>query len=193
MGILTIFDWDDTLLNTTHIFNEMERLDVKIDEIAENPDMKKFLLEIDIISTKLVTETLKHGDVWIITNSKNGWCQWSCKQFLPKLWKVIEQIPIISAQFFYESYFKELNQSTIEWKFQTMNFLIKDGFDQVLIVGDSEDEIISGLKIKHIRKYNVTTIKFVPDPDSKEILRQQNEVLLKLSNILINLNSNYFL
>ena len=107
---IIIFEWDDTLFPTSFltpggVFNENMNL-----SDAE----KKILLKIEQASLKLLTEANKKGNVYIITNARNGWVEYSAHRFYPNIIPILENINIISVR----QYEKKFPRNSKQWKIE---------------------------------------------------------------------------
>lgn len=92
-----IFDWDDTLLCTTFL---------NPNGYATNDPVPNsfigFLLKLEKVVIEILTESLKHGKVFIITNAAEGWVEFSSKKYMPKVYKLLPKISVVSARSKYE-------------------------------------------------------------------------------------------
>lgn len=94
---IIIFDWDDTLCPSTFLRTSMQydhkgRLAVRLDE--------KVRSEIGILAERafqLLQVAKAMGKVVIVTNAKRPWVQVSCRDFLPTLTQMIQDVPILYA------------------------------------------------------------------------------------------------
>jgi len=96
---MIIFDWDDTLLCTTFL-GSLGFLDIPAEILAT-------LKPLDESAAKLLIKSVGYGDTFIITNSAEGWVQYSSKLFMPKTHEAIldKKIRVISARSGYEDMF----------------------------------------------------------------------------------------
>ena len=154
---LFIFDWDDTLFCTSEI--------AKINFLNQNQMSKiqkiKFLkLENEV--KKILQNSIKNGETYIITNSEPGWVEFSCKKFFPSIIDLLDQINIISARGLYENQYP--NDSYM-WKMNTFNDIV-NLYDQnllsnIICIGDSFLEIQAGKNLSNqFKNAFIKTIKF---------------------------------
>ena len=93
--VLTIFDWDDTLICTGFL---QVGNDVKLTSRAQLS-----IKELEKASMKALSTAAKYGKVYIITNAIAGWVEYSTQKFMPKVWSVMnEHVTVVSARTMYE-------------------------------------------------------------------------------------------
>jgi hypothetical protein len=179
-----IFDWDDTLFFTTHI-NPSENNTF----FYESQSEKKFMNRIEFYVSEILNKALSKGEVFIITNSGDGWVH-ACAQFYyPNLIPILEKINIISAR---DSYQKEYPNDPTTWKIKAFNDLKKRfNFEKCIVsniicIGDNNCEIIAAQKLgEEFKNCLVKTIKFREKPNLKELIKQIiliNEQILRVYN-----------
>ena len=103
-----IFDWDDTLFFTTHI-NPSENNTF----FYESQTEKKFMNRIEYYVSEILNKALSKGEVFIITNSGDGWVNACAKFYYPNLIPILNKINIISARDLYQ---KEYPNDPTTWK-----------------------------------------------------------------------------
>lgn len=167
---LIIFDWDDTLLCTSHltlngVYNENIRYTEK-----DYENLSK--IEENVI--KLMKLAISKGDTYIITNAAPGWVEYSTRKFYPKVIEILSSVKIISARGKYE---KEYPNDSKMWKVQAFLEMQKN-FNQDLVtniicLGDSliEMEAAQILATKFSQAY-IKTIKFKEIPKPEELNKQ---------------------
>jgi len=176
---LIIFDWDDTLLCTSHLFPFGNPI-----ELNKNETQKISLLEEKI--KEILKISIKHGKTLIITNSKEGWVEYSCQKFLPNVYPLFKYIKIISARKLFE-YQYPFNFRM--WKIETFIKIFKE-FKQnfpinVISIGDSICEIDAGkILSKQFNNCVVKTIKFKENPTIDELCNQIMLIIEKFDVIL---------
>jgi hypothetical protein len=179
-----IFDWDDTLFFTTHI-NPSENNTF----FYESQSEKKFMNRIEFYVSEILNKALSKGEVFIITNSGDGWVH-ACAQFYyPNLIPILEKINIISARDLYQ---KEYPNDPTTWKIKAFNDLKKRfNFEKCIVsniicIGDNNCEIIAAQKLgEEFKNCLVKTIKFREKPNLKELIKQIiliNEQILRVYN-----------
>jgi len=89
---VTIFDWDDTLLCTTHL-EMMQRQQGSLP-----PQVREQLAALEAIVSQLLTAASANGKVFIITNASEGWVQHSSSMCFPNLQPLLAPVVIISAR-----------------------------------------------------------------------------------------------
>ena len=96
---VTIFDWDDTLLCTSHL--EM----VQRQYGAIPAQVREQLASLERIVQTLLRQASKMGKVFIITNASEGWVQHSSSLCMPGLAEDLPNVEIISARGAFEAAF----------------------------------------------------------------------------------------
>ena len=124
---MIIFDWDDTILPSSYVDSE------QVDNIRDMPQEQQNLFrEIETCADKCLATAAKYGEVScrvgpiiylcrahshglllscafvqvvIITNSDEGWVNYSAERYLPNLIPVLKNYRIISARTRYEKFY----------------------------------------------------------------------------------------
>ena len=172
-----IFDWDDTLLCTT-VLSPGGYFD---DSRVILPGKLKKIKHLESLVQKLLTNATEKGDTYIITNSEQGWVEYSCKRFFPNVYNLLSKIKIISARALYD---KKYPNNYKTWKNMAFNDIIKN-YDlclpsNIICMGDStyEMEAAHGLANKFKDGY-IKAIKFKELPKVDELISQLNLILDK--------------
>ena len=113
---IIIFEWDDTLFPTSfltpsRIFDENMNL---------NNNDKNILFKLEQAALKILTKSVEEGDVFIITNTNNGWVENSAHRFYPNISQILEKIKIIYAK---EEYEKIFPGNAKQWKIEAFSNL----------------------------------------------------------------------
>ena len=172
-----IFDWDDTLLCTT-VLSPGGYFD---DSRVILPGKLKKIKHLESLVQKLLTNATEKGDVYIITNSEEGWVEYSCKRFFPNVYNLLSKIKIISARALYD---KKYPNNYKTWKNMAFNDIIKNYNlslpSNIICMGDSsyEMEAAHGLANKFKDGY-IKAIKFKELPRVDELISQLNLILDK--------------
>ena len=178
---LIIFDWDDTLLPTSFLLYK-NKIDSQ-NKLNEKDQAK--INKLENLVKNLLTLSLSKGDVYIITNSGEGWVEESTQKFYPNIKDILDKIEIISARKDYEE--KYPNDSKL-WKIGAFlnlkNRLNEDLITNILCLGDSVFEMDAGkiLASKFIHAV-IKTIKFMENPKPEELSKQLNLVLNQFNSI----------
>lgn len=99
-GKTVIVDYDDTILPSTFV----DRW--KIEKSTDLPQhFQNMLEELSKCTEKFLEEASKYGEVIIITNSDEGWVQFSAERYCPALLPVLSKYPIVSARTRYEKFY----------------------------------------------------------------------------------------
>ncbi len=135
---------------------------------------------LDETASELMKKAKSLGMVCIVTNALNGWVQESCHQFLPRLYKEIEnqQVGILSARSRYEQEHKDQNNL---WKILAFKDIAAKVMDEKLItnlviIGDSDIEIDAGFAMTQSftsAACFLKTIKLIDNPKTPDDLAKQ--------------------
>ena len=166
---LIIFDWDDTLFCTSQIAKNNCLNQNQISKIQKNKILK---LENEV--KKILQNSIKNGETYIITNSEPGWVEFSCKKFFPSIIDLLDQINIISARGLYEN---QCPNDSYMWKMNTFNDIV-NLYDQnllsnIICIGDSFLEIQAGKNLSNqFKNVFIKTIKFKEEPTIDELIME---------------------
>ena len=166
---LIIFDWDDTLFCTSQIAKNNCLNQNQISKIQKNKILK---LENEV--KKILQNSIKNGETYIITNSEPGWVEFSCKKFFPSIIDLLAQINIISARGLYENQYPN---DSFMWKMNTFNDIV-NLYDQnllsnIICIGDSFLEIQAGKNLSNqFKNVFIKTIKFKEEPTIDELIME---------------------
>lgn len=182
---IIIFDWDDTLLCTSFL--------LRIGDVDKSSEDLKALKPLDDGVSKLLLKAIGCGEVFIITNSEDGWVEYSAKFFLPKTLDVIidNKVQIISARSKFQHHYP---CDMKRWK-QEAFLDMKKRFDtnivtNLICLGDSSVEIEAGhMLARQFSKAMIKTVKFKENPLPEELVKQVELVLEKLDTIFVKLKN----
>jgi hypothetical protein len=182
---IIIFDWDNTLLNTSII-----------SKYGLYSEMKKYpindLIQISLIETlifELFEKSFKKGDTYIITNSEKGWVEYSCKKFYPNFYPLLSKLTIISSR----KYKKTHPKNFFMWKIETLDRFIMDyNYDcnlptNIISIGDSFGDINASKRLKN--KFKICflkTIKFFQFPNIIDLQKELDLLLDKFDYLISN-------
>ena len=88
--VVTIFDWDDTLLCTTHL----EAVQRQYGAIPVH--VRDQLAQLEKVVHQILVQAMAAGKVFIITNASEGWVQHSSGMCMPALVELLKQIEVRS-------------------------------------------------------------------------------------------------
>jgi hypothetical protein len=150
------------------------------DESANFPTaMMNKLLELDEVAWQLMRKSKEFGKTYIVTNASEGWVELSARRFLPKTFKELKGIEVISARSKYEKLYPRNYQ---KWKVEAFMETRKD-FDEhtmtnVIALGDNNFEIEAAhiLGSKFTQSF-IKTVKFRTGPSPQELIKQLKLVL----------------
>jgi hypothetical protein len=175
-----IYDWDDTLLCTSYF----KKNDIFTDNFFLTTNDKKQLNNLEKKVYDLLKLSIENGTTYIITNSADGWIQWSVEKFYPTLYPLLDKLIIKSARSLYE---KKYPGNLKKWKIQTFLELEQElsvGFNNIICLGDSEQEIdacnLLATRLDCIYK----TVKLRNDPMPEDLNKQLNIILDRFMYIL---------
>ena len=164
MYTITIFDWDDTFLPSSHI-NVPE---------AVWPTLESVI-------SKLLDIALEKGSVFIVTGSYGNWVESSCKQYFPSLWEKIQDIPVFAQDV-------KNDKHPMVHKFSSFETIVQNNLEkkkelQLVSIGDGPIERCAALKIQ--KKYNiqVKTIKMIDYPPVFKLTAQLELLITCLNTI----------
>jgi len=106
---IILFDWDDTLCPSNWIRENRPALSF----FKPPPDEPKFsrpLRELEKKVEATIKLSLTLGKVVIVTNAMEPWVDTSCKNFLPGIYALVSQIPVIYARNVFDAHNLEVAQ-----------------------------------------------------------------------------------
>lgn len=178
---LFIFDWDDTFFFTTYLSpNSTIKSNIKSSskdnsKLFSLKDQKK-IESIEYYLKLIITKSLSKGQVFIITNSSQGWVEHTAKHYYPQLSPLLSLVNIISARALYEKVYPDQKEM---WKLKAFEDiqkkfrLDKNKLTNIISIGDNENELQASKLLA--RKFNnsfLKTIKFREEPDLVELIKQ---------------------
>lgn len=99
-GKVVIVDYDDTILPSTFV----DRW--QIEKSTDLPQhFQNMLKELSRCTERFLEEASKYGEVIIITNSDEGWVEFSARKYCPSLLPILSRYPIVSARTRYEKFY----------------------------------------------------------------------------------------
>jgi len=100
---IVIFDWDDTLCPSSWIRWNRPLLSY----FRPPPNEERFvkpLAELQDLVLELLELSMKLGKVVIVTNAREPWVTTSCTNFMPKVLRMLDKIPVVYAQSIWETW-----------------------------------------------------------------------------------------
>mmetsp|Transcript_34756 Transcript_34756/g.56765 ORF Transcript_34756/g.56765 Transcript_34756/m.56765 type:complete len:207 (+) Transcript_34756:80-700(+) len=142
---LTIFDWDDTLLCSSHLFRNPEGLTRS--SWQQNASRRGLQASLKVLGQHVydcLCQALRCGPVAIITNAEHGWVESSCLKFLPCVSPLLTHVTVVSARQLYA----HVSPNPAQWKLWAFNVYVTEVFsrhhqsepNRVVSIGDSECE-----------------------------------------------------
>ncbi|EER16522.1 apicomplexan-conserved protein, putative [Perkinsus marinus ATCC 50983] len=165
---VTVFDWDDTLFPTFVICSRSAEMTM---------ELWNELQELARVVEELLKCCLQVGTVVIVTNSEEGWVEYSAHTYFPSLTKVLRQCRIISARTTYEKQYPEDQYADTSslWKLLAFALLwIEFKPSQLISIGDSVKERQACLKAAAASTYHCLpkSVKLVSAPSCKTLIRE---------------------
>ncbi|GKY96887.1 hypothetical protein MPSEU_000647700 [Mayamaea pseudoterrestris] len=132
---IIIFDWDDTICPSSFVDR------CNIDHVSELPvPFQHVFIEIAKAAEACLHEASKHGQVIIITNSDDGWVNYSCERYLPQLLPIMEKYRIVSARTGYERFYPS---QPLCWKAAAFAHEVNEYFDSCAVDDDGTTSLES--------------------------------------------------
>eukprot|EP00188_Purpureofilum_apyrenoidigerum_P002913 Plantae.Rhodophyta-Purpureofilum_apyrenoidigerum.ctg2964.p1 GENE.Plantae.Rhodophyta-Purpureofilum_apyrenoidigerum.ctg2964~~Plantae.Rhodophyta-Purpureofilum_apyrenoidigerum.ctg2964.p1 ORF type:complete len:291 (-),score=36.01 Plantae.Rhodophyta-Purpureofilum_apyrenoidigerum.ctg2964:54-800(-) len=173
---VTILDWDDTLLASTHLFAEEKRAMAKGERHASETFTEQMrILEDHVIS--LLAEAQKFGDVIIITNAEAGWVEMSGQQFMPNVISHLQRhnIRVVSARSSCESVFPMepiMWKTTSFWNELVSMYTVPSDLN-VLVIGDGVGERVAAQLLQlNLANSVVKTLMLLPAPTAVQLTEE---------------------
>lgn len=159
---ISVFDWDDTLLPSTYL---TQNHSIDLDDLHNLENLEQQVC-------RLLSIAVAHGDVYIITNSQEGWVMDSAVKYLPNVVPLLKTIKIISARSTYETHYP--GQPTL-WKIvaftKTLNpYFQTEHRNNIIAFGDMDtDRVAFFTATKKRNKTLKKNIKFLAKPNITEL------------------------
>lgn len=176
---IIIFDWDDTLFCTSYltphgVFEE--------DTELSDQDLE-LIAKLEFCVLRLLTLCIEsNSDIYIVTNSEEGWVEYSARRYLPSIYKLLSQVTIISARAKYGVAFP--NDSK-RWKiesFLAIRHKYKDVPTNLINIGDSLFDVEAGTVLcKQFKEAYLKSVKFRECPTLPEMIKQLNLIISKFA------------
>ena len=170
------WDWDDTLLCTSHLARCGVAITAESSEISETLRME--LVDLARTVEQTLDLALSLGRVVIVTNAESGWVELTSLKFMPSIFeKYIRsyRIPIVSARSSFET---PKCRCPVEWKRLAFEHLISSSFlGEVHLVsfGDSnhERQALKNTADKFSSLGNrLKSLKLIERPDVAALMKQ---------------------
>lgn len=163
---LIIFDWDDTLMYTTHLLRATPQMVISV-------ATRRALQQIEKTAFSLLETASRLGNTFIVTNAQKGWVEQCVDWHMPSFKQLIKKVPVISARTEYEADFPDARQ----WKNRAFLELGKH-LDPLVItnlvaVGDSnfEMEAVQLLGQQFPNSF-IKTVKLKERPSPDELMKE---------------------
>lgn len=185
---VTVLDWDDTLLASSDIF----AMDAYVNEAGLKGPTDEFVEQLRVLEDHvlgLLTESMRVGDVIVITNAEAGWVEMSGRQFMPNVSSFLKKrnIPVVSARSSYEHAFPK---QPIMWKaYAFWNELVRMYEEprdlNVVVIGDGVGERVAAkVLIEYLRNSVVKTMCLVASPTVGQLTEELSLVTSYLSDVV---------
>ncbi|KAH0473898.1 MAG: uncharacterized protein KVP18_002353 [Porospora cf. gigantea A] len=184
---LIIFDWDDTVLPSSHLthlgldlFDPSSPMEIK----ASHPVVAENLAMIDLVAAELFSTACGLGHVTIVTNAERGWVELSASRYLPRTFVTMKRlnVSVISAR----SRFAMQDTAASTWKLSAFKELLDIqpvSPINVLSFGDSECERFALMNSVAGPAYS-KSFKFLEGPNTATLLvelRWISELIVRLT------------
>jgi hypothetical protein len=191
---ITIFDWDDTLCPSHWIRINRPRLQY-FQPCPEDPKYKVPLETLSDHVIKVLRSASSVSKTVILTNAQVGWVEISCRNFLPRVWPVIEELSIevvyarqsvegdIATSRLY-NYNYNANAPQL-WKERAMKDFITKFYSQylhqswknIVSIGDQFCEhdalrVVSAARPSMGKKCRVKTVKLLEEPTLDNLIAE---------------------
>ena len=180
-----IFDWDDTLLPSYWLSKKgYLRKGYPPEIISKSQDDIDLRKLMETACRCLDIAIKKSGNVYIVTNSDEGWVQLSTQRFIPDLMSFLKKIKIISAKTKFENKFPG---QPLLWKLYAMQEILFQfkNIKSIISMGDSQLEREAVNAIGKVMPQTYTkSIKFADKPTC-ELLTQQLELVISCNEVII--------
>lgn len=178
MTNLIIFDWDDTLFPTTWAISNKMNMNAPSQYINNMKDL-------DTVLFSILSNSLKFGQVLIVTNAMPDWIDMSCKM-LPKTEQMIlKYITVISARKMFQNDYPD---NPYKWKELTFaNLLNEYDVNNIISFGDADYEYKALLNLTKIKKPSecyFKSIKLIQAPNNLILLDQLKIIDGSMKNIV---------
>ena len=175
-----IFDWDDTLICTSFLNPNGVAND---DPVPES--YQEFLSKLEEVVIDILTVSLKHSRVYIITNAAQGWVEFSSRKYMPKVHKMLDKLTVVSARSQYEIMYPRKSK---QWKMHafldTMRVMERGAVTNLVAIGDSNIEMEASKHLaKKFPRALLKTVKFRESPSPDELIKQLMLVNQRMDNI----------
>jgi hypothetical protein len=175
-----IFDYDDTLLASSHLSGQGYGLD---STKARTDDIETGLRALESAVLSVLQTGMRFGHCFIVTNAENGWVQLSAKAFMPGLVPLLDEgrVKVISARSTFES---QHPGCPVKWKYLAFQHALDSVFGNdggreskapknVLSFGDShvEREAVRSVT-RTLTNVKTKSIKFAERPSMEQLRRQ---------------------
>lgn len=176
---LIIFDWDDTLLNSSFVESFPEG-----QIIPESTQSHVRCIEQRAV--QLLEIALSLGHTYIITNARAGWVEESAARYMPSVLPLLQTVQIISARSTQES---NCNGDVSQWKvkafMEVSRYFDADIPTNVVSIGDSEyEKHAANILGSRFAKGYTKTVKLQDSPTLKTHRKELDCLVSKLHAIV---------
>ena len=183
-----IYDWDDTLMCTSFVAPAGI---LNLDDLK--PADKTNMKNLDQLVSTLLTKSMEHGNVFIITNAAYGWVEYSAKKLYPMTYNILKNIKIVSARGMWE---KKLPGDYRQWKSKAFIETMKTSninfykTANIISFGDSIIELEASHKLKEMFADGyIKTIKFKESPQPMELIKELKIITSQFNTITSNMRN----
>jgi hypothetical protein len=172
--ICIVLDWDDTIFPSTHIIKLFPTLEIAVDVKFQETKVFEELQILENIVLSKISQLCMIADVFIVTNSLQGWVELVSRKFCPRLWNYVSTIPILSARSMYEQTFPE---DSYIWKYFAIQSCINvDLHTRLVSLGDSPQDKTVSTNICIILNLDLKFIQFERYPNIQTLIQQWEKI-----------------
>jgi len=166
-GKVVIVDYDDTILPSTFV----DRW--QIDNSKDLPQhFQNILEELSRAAERFLREASKYGEVIIITNSDEGWVQFSAERYCPSLLSVISKYPVVSARTRYEKFYP---CQPLCWKAAAFAHEVNEIYDALNKAGASGDDATSCASMEETEVSSTSSLSVSSITDDDYCIEQDQD------------------
>lgn len=168
-GRVVIVDYDDTILPSTFV----DRW--QIENSRDLPQQfQNMLKELSCATERFLLEASKYGEVIIITNSDEGWVEFSAERYCPCLLPVISKYPIVSARTRYEQFYP---CQPLCWKAAAFAHEVNEIYDALNKAGSTSDDTTScaSMEETEVSSTSSLSVSSIADDDYCSMNQEQEQ------------------
>jgi len=183
-SVVSIFNWDDTILCTTFLQEAKDSQGDAQDGISQST--AQLMKQIEEEAHKVLSQALRLGRAYIVTNASGGWVEESAAKYLPSLQPLLQKVTIISARDAYEA---DYPMQASGWKMKAFMQLAfsedLSGMKDLVVVGDGVEEIHAAHALGSLyTALRIKAIKLRHRPSGLDVLAQLRDLATNFRSIV---------